>query len=122
MKFSSIKLAAAVVFLMLTAHIALYAQETSFTEHLIDSFPGGYKIAVADLNADSKPDIIGLSTNPANLVWYENPSWQKYVITTETVENIDPAVADIKGDGRLNIVAVGSATRNNKWYENKGAQ
>ena len=47
-----------------------------FQAHLVDIFPGGYKVAVADLNNDSRLDIIGLSTTPAHLVWYENPSWE----------------------------------------------
>ncbi|MFC1538993.1 FG-GAP repeat domain-containing protein [Candidatus Latescibacterota bacterium] len=74
-----------------------------FRAHVVDKFPGGYKVAVADLNNDGRPDIIGLSTNPANLVWYENPSWEKHVITTKTKENIDLAVYDIDNDGRLDI-------------------
>ena len=74
-----------------------------FRAHLVDKFPGGYKVAAAGLNRDGKLDIIGLSTNPANLVWYENPSWAKHVITTQTKENIDLAVADIDGDGRLDL-------------------
>jgi len=75
----------------------------AFQAHLIDSFPGGYKVAVADLNNDSRLDIIGLSTTPAHLVWYENPSWEKHVITTKTKENIDLAACDIDGDGRIDL-------------------
>jgi hypothetical protein len=91
------------VCLQFSVLITVSAQESEFRAHLIDEFPGGYKVAAADLNRDGRPDIIGLSTNPANLVWYENPTWTKHVITTQTKENIDLAVADINGDGRLDL-------------------
>ena len=82
----------------------LQAQDMpQFRAQTIDAFPGGYSVCVADMNSDGLADIIGLSTNPSAFVWYENPSWQKHVISHETTENIDCAPYDIDHDGRLDI-------------------
>lgn len=70
---------------------------------MIDTFPGGYSVCVADMNRDGLSDIIGLSTNPPTLVWYENPTWRKNIISNETVDNIDCAPYDINHDGRVDI-------------------
>ena len=65
----------------------------------------GYGIAIADMNADKKPDIV--LCDDRNIAWYENPSWKKHII----VENLTPrdhvciAVRDIDGDGRAEIAA-----------------
>lgn len=74
-----------------------------FQAHLVDTLRSGYKVKVADLNNDGKPDIIGLSTNPAQLVWYKNPTWEKHIITTQTVRNIDVEPYDIDKDGRIDL-------------------
>ena len=67
----------------------------------------GYGLAVADVDGDGKPDI--LLADKKQIVWYKNPSWQKFVIA----ENLTPlddvciAAADIDGDGKAEI-AVGA--------------
>ena len=70
---------------------------------LIDSFQNGYQVGVTDMNNDGKKDIVGLSTNPSCLVWYENPAWQKHVIHTTTRNNISMAFHDIDQDGWTDI-------------------
>jgi hypothetical protein len=67
----------------------------------------GYAVTVADVDGDGKPDI--LVVDKKQIVWYKNPTWQKYVIA----ENLTPlddvciAAADIDGDGKAEI-AVGA--------------
>ena len=46
-----------------------------FQRHLIDNFPAGYQVAVADINGDGRPDAIALSTDADRVDWYENPGW-----------------------------------------------
>jgi len=70
-----------------------------FESHLIDSPENPYRVKVCDINQDGLPDIIGLSTEPTMLAWYENPTWEKHPVTGETVNNIDVAVHDIDQDG-----------------------
>ena len=60
---------------------------------------GGYHVVVADMNHDGKPDIIALAAGLSELVWYENPGWQRHVIVSGRKEMINLAVADIDGDG-----------------------
>jgi len=72
----------------------------SFVRHTVDAdFANGYQVAVADIDQDSRLDIIALSTDPTQLVWYKNPGWEKYSVTSATRRNIDVASYDIDGDG-----------------------
>jgi len=77
-----------------------------FQPHLIDRLPRGYKIGTADIDRDGKLDVIGLATEPSSLVWYRNPSWEKYVLTSRAKEYIDLAPYDIDQDGRTDMVIV----------------
>jgi hypothetical protein len=67
----------------------------------------GYGITVADVDGDGKPDIV--LADKKQIVWYKNPTWEKFVIA----ENLTPlddvciAAADIDGDGKAEI-AVGA--------------
>jgi hypothetical protein len=67
----------------------------------------GYGVTVADVDGDGKPDI--LLADKKQIVWYKNPTWEKFVIA----ENLTPlddvciAAADIDGDGKAEI-AVGA--------------
>jgi len=75
-----------------------------FQAHLIDRLPRGYKVGTADIDRDGKLDVIGLATAPSSLVWYKNPSWEKYVLTSRAKEYIDLAPNDIDRDGRMDMV------------------
>jgi hypothetical protein len=44
--------------------------------------------AVADVNADGKPDLIALSWKPASVVWYENPGWKKRVLVAQEPQEL----------------------------------
>lgn len=74
-----------------------------FKAHLIDRLPRGYKVGIVDIDRDGKPDIIGLATEPSCLVWYKNPSWERYVLTSKAKEYVDLAPYDIDGDGRTDL-------------------
>ena len=61
--------------------LAIPADAADFTAHTIASdLRGGYQVVVADLNHDGKPDLIALGSGMSELVWYENPTWQRHVI------------------------------------------
>ena len=73
-----------------------------------DSFPGGYQVAVADMNGDRRPDIVALGESPGTVDWFENPGkdgvWARHPISgTQTRNNIDLAINDIDGDGQLDV-------------------
>lgn len=72
----------------------------SFTAHEIGTgLRGGYQVVVADLNKDGKPDVIALASGVPDLVWYENPGWQRHVITGGNAGMINVAANDLDGDG-----------------------
>jgi len=67
----------------------------------------GYGVTVADVDGDGKPDI--LLADKKQIVWYQNPTWKRFVIA----ENLTPlddvciAAADVDGTGKASI-AVGA--------------
>lgn len=67
-------------------------------EHTIaTNLIGGYQIVVADLNKDGKPDLIALASGMSELVWFENPGWQRHVIATNFTKMINLVVLESEG-------------------------
>ncbi|HEY2152392.1 MAG TPA: VCBS repeat-containing protein [Vicinamibacterales bacterium] len=60
---------------------------------------GGYQVVVADMNKDGKPDIIALASGVPELVWFENPGWQRHVIAADRKQMINTSAYDLDGDG-----------------------
>ena len=67
----------------------------------------GYGVAVAEINGDRSPDIVLVDRNV--VVWYENPTWKKHVITRKLTarDHVCIAARDIDGDGKAEL-AVGA--------------
>jgi hypothetical protein len=71
-----------------------------FLAHDIEpKFPGGYAVAVVDVNKDGKPDVIGVSQRVQELAWYENPTWTRHVMVEGMAGLVNFAAADLDGDG-----------------------
>ena len=67
----------------------------NFKEHVIATdLKGGYQVVAADLNHDGKPDLIALGTQMSELVWYENPNWERHVIASGLTGMINLAIQD----------------------------
>ncbi len=73
-----------------------------FKRHLIASFPAGYQVAVADVNGDGRPDVIGLSTDANRVDWFENPDWTPHPVA-RTELNIDLAPRKLSPNRQLGI-------------------
>src|SRR6516162_5203528 len=98
--------------ILLFVCFSLKAVEPSFphfrTVEIDSHIEIGYAVTVADVDGDGKPDI--LVVDKRQIVWYRNPSWEKFVIAENLTEqdNVCIAAADIDGDGKAEI-AVGAA-------------
>ena len=76
-----------------------------FLAHTIASdLAGGYQPTVIDLNRDGRLDVVALSTSLDELTWYENPRWEKHVLTSGLNRAINLAPYDIDDDGIPELV------------------
>ncbi len=66
-----------------------------FAEHTIATdLAGGYQVVASDLNRDGKPDLIALASDMSELIWYENPGWQRHIIAGDFSRMINLAILD----------------------------
>ncbi|MBI4875111.1 MAG: VCBS repeat-containing protein [Acidobacteria bacterium] len=85
----------AVVLLSTFGVVMSSAPLPKFRESVIGvNLKGGYQVIAADLNGDGKPDLIALASGMPELVWYENPGWQRHVIAGGRSQMINVAVCD----------------------------
>jgi hypothetical protein len=69
-----------------------------FVEHTIAThLNGGYQVVVSDLNRDGKPDLVALASGTPELVWFENPGWQRHVIASNFNQMINCVVLTAGG-------------------------
>src|SRR5207249_7873508 len=63
----------------------------------------GYAVLLVDVNGDGKKDIVVVDTN--RVVWYENPTWKRRIITEGKTkpDNVCIAAYDIDGDGKIDF-------------------
>lgn len=100
----------------------------NFKRVVIDSsFYKAYQIKTTDLNNDKKPDLIVVSDRLPEVVWYENPSWKKHILSNSTFRNIDIAAYDIDSDGDTDVALACRFNSNESdkggyiyWLENPG--
>jgi hypothetical protein len=87
----------------------------TFTPHEIGTgLRGGYQSVIADLNKDGKPDIIALASGMPELVWYQNPGWERHVLAGGLTGMINVAAADLDGDGIPELALAQGFTTNAK--------
>lgn len=63
----------------------------------------GYGLELTDINGDGRDDI--LLCDKDNVAWYENPTWEKHIISGHLTERDHVCIAarDIDGDDRAEI-------------------
>lgn len=93
------------------------------------SFQRAYQITSADMNGDKMPDLVAVSDRLQEVVWYENPNWEKHVLLSETTGNIDLNPYDIDGDNDIDLAfackfSLRETTRGGHvyWLENPGTE
>lgn len=83
----------------------LSAAPPEFRAHTIATdLKGGYQVVAIDVNHDGKIDLIALASGMTELVWFENPTWERHVIAGKLPRMINLAAWDIDGDGIPEIV------------------
>ncbi|HTQ54113.1 MAG TPA: VCBS repeat-containing protein [Bryobacteraceae bacterium] len=94
-----------IVLSLLLAGSLRAASPVQFTEHTVATgLTGGYQVVAADVNHDGRIDLIALASGMTELVWFENPGWQRHVIAGNLSGMINLAAWDLDGDGILEIV------------------
>jgi len=94
-----------VLLLGLTGWVCGRGASVGFRPHVIaDDFKGGYQVAAADLNRDGRPDLIALAGASRELLWLENPGWDRHVIAGDLRGLINVTAGDVDGDGMPELV------------------
>ena len=67
----------------------------------------GYGLAIGDVDGDGNHDI--LLADKTDIVWYQNPSWEKHIMASKLTlkDNVCIAAKDLDGDGKVEV-AVGA--------------
>lgn len=68
-------------------HPAIHFQKQT----LADDLTGGYQVITCDVNGDGKPDLIALASGMRDLLWFENPGWQRHVMAVNLPRMINAA-------------------------------
>jgi hypothetical protein len=92
------------VLMAATVGVGLHSQAAvpwQLIEHTIATdLRGGYHVVAADINKDSRIDLLAVSFRPtADVVWFENPSWTRHVMAAGVEQPINADAYDIDGDG-----------------------
>jgi hypothetical protein len=93
------QLAAGTLSILLTTSLSA-APPVRFGEHTVATgLKGGYQVVAVDMNHDGKPDLVALASGMTELVWFENPDWQRHVIARNLSGMINLAAWEIDNDG-----------------------
>jgi hypothetical protein len=78
----------------------------NLVEHTVATdLRGGYHVTAADLNKDGRTDLLAVATGPkVDLVWFENPTWERHVMASGFPGMINADAFDVDGDGYPEVV------------------
>ncbi len=71
-----------------------------FVAHEVaNGLKGGYQVTVVDIDHDGKPDLLVVASDMDELLWFQNPGWERHVIASGFKDMINAAAYDVDGDG-----------------------
>jgi hypothetical protein len=80
---------------LLAGFIAMWLPSASpvhFEKHtLANDLTGGYQVIACDVNGDGKQDLVALASGMSDLVWFENPNWERHVMAMNLSRMINVA-------------------------------
>ena len=91
-------------------------------KHIIDdNLNTAVSIDAADINSDSKLDLIVTNAFSNQLIYYQNdyPDWNKHIIDANALTVTFAYTGDIDGDDTLDVVACLYSAKKMVWYENE---
>jgi hypothetical protein len=77
----------------LVSHQLMHFEKHTIADNLID----GYQVIACDVNGDGKQDLVALASGMPDLVWFENPTWERHVMATNLPRMINVACWAGKG-------------------------
>ncbi|HMP90909.1 MAG TPA: FG-GAP-like repeat-containing protein [Kiritimatiellia bacterium] len=100
---------------------------TNWAYHAVDTtFSNAQSIAVADIDNDGVPDLIGAANfNPGRIMWWRNMdgeggAWTSRVISANFNGAFAVYAADLDQDGDADVLAVALTADDVTWFENTG--
>jgi len=76
---------------LLVFFIPVFSAAELAQHSIANDLKGGYQVVAADVNHDGKIDLIAVASGQTELVWYENPAWQRHVIAGNLQHMINAA-------------------------------
>lgn len=80
------------LFFVLTILPIQPSKKMGFDRQIVaDDLAGGYQVVACDVNGDGKLDLIALASDMPDLVWFENPHWERHVLARNLPHLINAA-------------------------------
>ncbi len=103
-------------------------QTGTWSKFPIGNLAAATRLAIGDLNADSRPDVIVSNPTGRQIAWYQRPqdlsmAWPGFLLTQYTTATpVDVAVADIDGNSQPDVVVSTRAPGSLRWFTPVGVQ
>ena len=97
------------------------ATSGQWQKHLIDdNIHIPVSVDTADLDGDSRLDLVVAAFSDNELVWYQNqfPTWIKHTLDADATGVTFAYCSDVDGNGTMDVVANLNRARQVVWYEN----